>query len=98
MSEVAIYKYPLDVTSEQQLALPPGTRPLCVQLQRGRPCLWAEVPLDAAGVLQCRAVWTYLTGEPIPDLRQQYVGTYQLYDGDRVFHVYLELPELPALP
>lgn len=38
-----IWKFPLEVTDEQVLMVPKGAKPLTVQKQDGKPCLWCEV-------------------------------------------------------
>lgn len=38
-----IYKYPLDVTDRQVIAMPEDAEILTVQVQNGKPMLWAVV-------------------------------------------------------
>ncbi len=85
---ISIYKYELAKVDEQRVALPHTAKILCVQVQRGIPCAWAEV--DTAFQVSERIFYTYGTGHPIPEDRMQtYVGTYQLEGGALVFHVYV---------
>jgi hypothetical protein len=42
-----IYKYTLEVTDEQEVKMPANAQILCVQVQHGRPTLWALVDTKA---------------------------------------------------
>ncbi len=88
MKTRTIHKFPLIVTDSQELLLPRGFQPLCVQVQHGIPCLWALV--DAGAEKAYFTFRTYGTGHPItePENSLRYVGTYQLDDGRLVFHVF----------
>lgn len=84
----SIWKFPLAVTDHQFVEMPAASRILCVQAQRGVPCLWAVVYVSQP--LVRRSVFTYGTGRPF-DMRHpwpEYVGSYQLNGGDLVFHVF----------
>jgi hypothetical protein len=82
-----IWKYPLQTVDIQTLQIPYLARLLCVQMQHGTPCLWVLVDEGVTTI-----PWhftTYGTGNPMPDSDPgQYVGTYQLLEGDLVFHVF----------
>ena len=84
-----IWKFPLEVTDEQRIEMPEASDILCVQVQRGQPCVWASVIPDAAKVKRLFAI--YGTGHP-RKVKQadQYVGTFQLQGGALVFHVFTE--------
>lgn len=78
-----VYKYPLEITDEQELEIPAGAKILSVQFQGGQLCLWAEVNpkhemvrliIDIEG-----------TGHPLHPKRK-YIGTVQ--QGPFVWHVY----------
>ena len=73
-----IWKYPLEVTDEQDLKMPRGARLLHVGCQDGyQPVLWALVELSAS--LVARRILIFGTGYPIPDrgavIEPAYVGT-----------------------
>jgi len=90
---VTIYKYPLKVTDEQIIENVPGVREiLCVQVQNGIPCLWTKV--DSSTYSRPLRVVTKGTGHPFTDTQQsaglKYAGTYQLNEGQLVFHVFTE--------
>ena len=81
-----IYKYNLSVDDKQVLYVPEKRRPLCIQLQNGKPCLWVEVDNNSRTVPM--SLITRGTGHPLPDKLGLYIGTYQI--PGLVFHVYEE--------
>ena len=85
---LVVYKYPLEVTGEQQVLMPVGARVLTVQVQYDQPCLWALV--ETRNPLANCTVTTVGTGHPT-DLTtgSTYVGTYQLKGGALVMHVFM---------
>lgn len=82
-----IWKYWLDVAEEQDLVVPLGAQPLTVQLQQGRPMLWAVVAPDASRAptltIFCRSTNQAMTGR-----EGQHLGTVQMPDGDGVYHYF----------
>lgn len=70
----------------QPLKMPRGAKVLTVQTQGGEPQLWATVDRDAPSVN--RTFVTYGTGHEMSEDLLDYIGTYQLYDGTLVFHVF----------
>lgn len=86
-----IYKYPIQDAPVQTIALPGGAEILCVQVRHNRPFIWALVNPQAA--LCKRRIFVFATGEPLDDSRPgKYIGTYQLYAGKVIFHLYEEAP------
>jgi hypothetical protein len=82
-----IWKFPLVVEDEQVVSMPTGAVVLTVQAQHDLyPCLWAKVNPTAAPA--DRRFRTYGTGHAMKVDGQRYVGTYQLYGGDFVGHVF----------
>ena len=85
-----IWKWQLNVEDRQQISMPKGAQILTVQIQHDVLCLWALVD-DTAGPFQQESRWVAIigTGNPIPTSLKlkQYIGTFQLYGGDLVFHV-----------
>lgn len=81
-----IYKYPLTVADRQEIRMPDGAQILCVQVQRGMPCVWALV--DPAAPQARKAIYIYGTGHAIPADPGRYIGTFQVQGGDLVFHVF----------
>jgi len=82
-----IFKYQLEVRGDQLVTMPAGAQPLSVQVQHGAPCLWVLV--DPTAGSHVYIVSTYGTGHPIPADPGKFVDTYQLEDGDLVFHVFV---------
>lgn len=85
----AIYKYSFEVNYRNDIKMPRGARPLCVQTQYGKPCIWALV--DPNEELVIRPVFTFGTGHPV-DIDTEYnpyLGTFQLAEGQLVFHVFV---------
>ena len=85
----SIYKYTLEDTDLQTVTMPQGAKILCVQTQRGAVCLWAEVDTDKPG--EDRTIEVFSAGHEMRSdmgLSRQYIGTYQLFDGAWIFHVY----------
>lgn len=89
-----ILKYPLSATwpsiTRLPVLMPAGARILSVQMQSGRPYLWALVDDDAIETPTERALAVYGTGQPIDDDPGHYVGTFQ--DGVFVWHVFDRTP------
>lgn len=84
MSE-AIWKYELETTDHQTLKMPAGAQILTIQTQRGNPCLWAVVTVE--NEIVDRKITIRGTGH-IMAMEGDYLGTYQSYGGDLVFHVF----------
>lgn len=83
-----MYKYPLDIQDEVVVMMPKGARVLSVQVQNGRPCLWAAVD-PSEQTLEERWFRIAGTGHPIQDdVVDGFIGTIQMYDGRLVFHVF----------
>jgi hypothetical protein len=77
-----IWKYPL--SPETIVSMPIGAVPLTVQMQAGRPTMWALVNPD----VQCQdRVFKVLgTGHDGDVDAKDYIGTWQ--DGSLVFHLF----------
>ena len=73
-----IWKFPLEVMSEQEVAIPAGYRVLDLQVQDGQPHFWALVDQTAPTVTM--KVWMQGTGYKIAsNLRlDSHLGTVQL--------------------
>lgn len=83
----AIWKFPLEILDLQEIAIPKGAIVRAIQVQDGRPCLWAEVDSEAPKITH--EFRTYGTGHPMDTDWPFYLGTYQV--GALVFHVYTKL-------
>ena len=80
-----IYKYILAVTDEQVIYLPQGATLLTVQVQHGVPCLWAKVNPDSPN--EEHRIIIKGTGHSLEEVGE-YLGTFQLYSGELVFHAF----------
>ena len=58
---------------------------VAMQTQRGAPTVWIEC--DPSQALKTITLTIFGTGHKIPD-EQIYVGTFQMADGDLVWHLY----------
>lgn len=65
-----VYKYPFSISQAFDIPLPRGAKVLSVQLQDGRPTLWAMV--DTARELCLRQFLVFGTGTFIPDVAIEY--------------------------
>ena len=83
-----IFKWPLQTTDFQEIEMPIGAEILCVQMQHGRPQVWALV--DETNVTENRSFITCGTGNPVPENIGEYIGTYQIENGVLVFHVFAQ--------
>ena len=83
-----ILKYKLNASAIQQIEMPQGAKILCIQVQNGVPCIWALV--DTGSFLTKRTFEIFGTGQAIPDdvIKRNYIGTFQLDNGDLVFHCF----------
>jgi len=89
--ERSIYKYTLELTNTQSLAIPCGAEILTVQMQGVTPCIWALVDPNVLRVK--RQFFMYGTGHPVRndnlDLHS-YVGSFQVNAGEEVYHLFEE--------
>ena len=84
-----IWKFELETIDRQTVDLPKCAEILTVQTQRERPCLWAMV--NPGADKEPRKFEIYGTGHIVPyDLVEdrKYIGTFQLQEGDLVFHLF----------
>lgn len=84
-----IWKFPMTVADEQEIALPYGFELLSVQTQRETPCLWALVDPENTEE-ELLLVCMYGTGHTITRTTGAFLGTFQIANGSLVFHVFTE--------
>lgn len=85
-----IYKYPLQVTDHQKIAMPTDAKILTCQLQNGVLCLWAEVEIVAPELsgVDIRDIEIYGTGRKMDErYNRDYIATVQMFGGSLVWHV-----------
>ena len=80
-----IYKYPLKIDDEQEVMMPKGARMLSVQLQGGRPCLWALVDPNLEN--EARSLLIRGTGHDASGVGR-YISTFQMDGGALLFHAF----------
>lgn len=88
----SIWKYPLRVTDSQIIEMPAGAEILCVQVQHGKPVLYAKVKVSPGYQKAGVRIITHGTGHKVREDVGEYVSTYQQHNGDRVFHVFKQRP------
>ena len=82
-----IWKYELKTTDVQEIEMPKNSKILCVHVQNGIPCIWCFV--DTEKPISSITIRTFGTGHEFDHSKYiEYVGTYQLFDGNGVFHVF----------
>jgi hypothetical protein len=82
-----IFKYPLGVAGELGLSMPKGAQLLSVQVQHGKPCLWALVDVNAPTAQRRLAIRG--TGHHCGSIpASAFVGTFQLEGGAFVGHLF----------
>ena len=72
-----IWKFPLQITDRQPVVIPVGAKPLTVQLQGDKPCLWALVDPGKAMRRTTIVIAIYGTGHPIEEGPGEYISTFQ---------------------
>ena len=82
-----IWKYPIEISDVQHVTMPPGAVDLSVQMQHGRPCIWAEVDSDTTEQ-ELRRFVMYGTGQSMRQDHGRFIGTFQTNAGAFVFHLY----------
>lgn len=83
-----VWKFPLPVPGPDVfgIELPAGAEVLTVQVQAGRPCIWALVSPSAPP--EGRLFRIAGTGHPIAERLGAYVGTFQFEGPGLVFHLF----------
>lgn len=81
----SIWKFPFTIVDHPVLAMPAGAKILSVQVQRGVPCIWAEVDPEARE--EARRFRLVGTGHEVDLAEHRHVGTFQVRE-DLVFHLF----------
>lgn len=81
-----IWKYEVPISDLFTLRMPQGAKLLDVQLQAGIPQLWALV--DPSAPVVSRGLRLHGTGHDIADSIGEHVGSFQLRNGQLVFHLF----------
>jgi len=84
---MTVWKFPLTVADEQIIDIPRVNQPLTVQVQDRDANLWVLVDPDSPRIRV--RVRIFGTGHPGITRDMLYVGTFQMYGGNLVWHVFL---------
>lgn len=82
-----IYKYKLKITGEQILILPKESIILTIQCIGDIPYVWAQID-TIINETEERYILIFATGETLPDIEMEYIGTYQIFNGIEVHHIF----------
>jgi hypothetical protein len=80
-----IWKFSLD-DPMGSLQMPIGAEILCLQIQRGVPCIWVKV--DDSAKVERRTFIVVGTGHKLSVNANKYIGTFQEANGDLIWHVF----------
>ena len=81
-----IYKYPIEMSNEFNILMPKYAEVLDVQIQHGKPYIWARVNTDEPVVVTPFALRG--TGHECDVTDLSHVGTFQMDGGDLIFHLF----------
>lgn len=83
-----IWKFPFEIKDDIEIEMPSGSEILTVQMQGRMACIWAKVSDDSPKIK--RHFQVFGTGIPIPKIHKlrSYIGTFQLLQGQLVFHLF----------
>ena len=82
-----IYKFPIEVIDDSQITLPKNAEILCVQMQDGNPYIWVMIDKGEKKA-EVRHFCLFGTGHPFALLDYKYIGSFQMYAGSLVFHLF----------
>ena len=92
--ENVIWKFTLDMneldsTDSLDIMIPVDAKILCVQSQYNIPCIWAIVnPCNHTVKKRFTIKGTGHTFQDVDLQDTDYIGTYQLYEGKLIYHVF----------
>jgi len=81
-----VWKFPLQATGVQKIRMPRDSTILTIQVQDRFICLWALIETDKE--LVDRFFIIAMTGKPLPDKIERYIGTFQIPQQKFVGHVF----------
>lgn len=85
-----VYKYPVEICDVQTIHLPVGAQIISVQVQNGKPYIWACI--NPSVEIEPRLFRLYGTGHNIEGTNVlKFVGTFQLLGGRLVYHLFEEV-------
>jgi len=81
-----VWKFPLQPTGVQRIRMPRDSTILTIQVQGRFVRLWALIETDKEPV--DRFFIITMTGKPLPDEIERYIGTFQIPEQNFVGHVF----------
>ena len=81
-----ILKFKLESIGLQTIEMPRGAQILDVQVQRNEAQLWALC--DESTLTENRHIAIYMTGQALLNDPGRYIATFQMNDGELVFHAF----------
>jgi hypothetical protein len=84
-----IWKFPLRPSDKFTIDMPEGATILLIDAQQNIPCIWALVNPKAA--VKPRQFRLYGTGSPIEGKLGSHVGSFQMHNGQLVWHVFEDI-------
>ena len=85
---MVIWKEIIRLEGRQTTPMPIGAKILTAQVQKNHICIWFLCAQTA--FFEGRKFLVYGTGIPMPDNPGEYLGTFQLDEGNLVLHVFEE--------
>lgn len=82
-----VWKYTLNSDDILEISLPSGSLVLSVQEQNGEPQMWVLVNSEET-IFEKRFFRLSGTGHPIRENIKSFIGTFQLYKGSFVGHLF----------
>ena len=82
-----IWKYEVPIQDFFEIEMPKDSEVLCVQMQRGKPCIWVRV-VDPGSLPVKKSFAIVGTGNSFNDNEYFYVGSFQQLDGYLVWHLF----------
>jgi len=83
---IAIWKYEIPIVDSFSLPLKRNSNVMCVQTQSGFPCIW--VLCDTEEEINPKHFRVVGTGNPINNTLGKYIGTFQTFEGQLVWHLF----------
>lgn len=83
-----IWKYPIIIVDEFEIELPRNARVLCVQMQGETPCIWVKFAAYNIEEKEKRNFSIIGTGNPFNAEGLIYIGTFQMFKSQLVWHLF----------
>lgn len=84
-----IYKFQFAEQDDFKICLPKNSQILCVQMQDEIPCMWTL--MDKNEKAEVRHFRVFGTGHYFALSNYKYIGTFQLFTGSLVFHLFEDI-------